>query len=285
MLERFETFFREQAPALAVQLLVALGILVAAWIVGRILAAAARRALEKRRGGALTRIVSRVVTVTVVLVGLLMALDQVGVDIAAILAGAGILGLAIGFGAQSLVKDVISGFFLLMDDAIRPGDVVAAGGQSGFVEDVGLRVTRLRAFDGQLWYVKNGDITAVGNFNREWCRAVVEVGVAYEGDVGKALRILQEVGEAWAKEHPELVVDGEVEAQGLMNLADSSVGVRLVVKVQPLQHWAAERELRRLVKQAFDEGGVEIPFPRSVVYHRSEKDEPTAIYFGRGKVA
>ncbi|MFW6087854.1 MAG: mechanosensitive ion channel family protein, partial [Myxococcota bacterium] len=196
--------------------------------------------------------------------------------IKAVLAGAGVLGLAIGFGAQSLVKDIISGFFLIFDDALGEGDIANVGGEvTGVIESVGLRITKVRALDGQLWYIQNGEIQRVGNYSRTWTRALVTVGLAYEQDVAKGLRVLQEVGDTYAAENPDLVLEPP-EAQGVLGLDDSSVGVRLVVKVTAGNHWAAERDLRKRVKEAFDAAGVEIPFPRHVVYHRQEEGEAGA---------
>ena len=181
-----------------------------------------------------------------------------------------------GFGAQSLVKDVIRGFFLILDDVIRVGDVAQVNGATGVIEEVGLRMTRVRSFNGQLWSVPNGTINEVGNFTRGWARAVVEVGVAYEQDVGQGMKVLQAVGDAWAAEHADLVLEPP-EAQGVMGLDASDVGLRLVIKVQAGQQWAVERTLRAQVKAAFDAQGVEIPFPRQVLYHRQEPDQQPVL--------
>lgn len=250
-------------------------IILAAWIVGGLLARWAARALKRRpgRGATLASATATGIRVFVVGLGVVMGLDQIGVDVGTLLAGAGILGLAVGFGAQSLVKDVISGFFLIFDEALSEGDIADVGGGAvGVVESVGLRMTQVRSFSGQLWYVQNGEIRSVGNFSRTWTRAVVEVGLAYEQDVAKGLKTLQEVGDTWAKEHDDIVLEPP-EAQGVLGLNSSDVGVRLVIKVKAPEHFAAERELRARVKAAFDAAGVEIPFPRQVVYHRQEEDE------------
>ncbi len=263
-------FLRNQAPGLLTDIAVAIAIVVGAWIVASVVARAAARTI-RRRSETLAGILRGLVKVTLVGVGLVMALSQLGINVGAVLAGAGVLGLAVGFGAQNLVKDVIAGFFLILDDVIRVGDVAQVGNATGVIEEVGLRMTRVRSFNGQLWSIPNGAITEVGNLTRGWARAIVEVGVAYEQDVGQGMKVLQGVGAAWAAEHADLVLEPP-EAQGVMGLNASDVGLRLVVKVKPGEQFAAERALRAQVKAAFDAEGVEIPFPRQVVYHRQEQD-------------
>jgi len=265
-------FLLKHGPDVALKVAIGSGILLFAWIAGMIAGSAARRALQKRRGGTLGPILARLIRVVFVIVGLLVGLDQAGIDIAAILAGAGIAGLAVGFGAQSLVKDVISGFFILLDDVIRAGDVAKVGDVTGEVEEVGLRVTRVRSLNGQLWYINNGSITNVGNYNRQWCRAIVDVGLAYEQDAGRGMKILKEIADGYAAEKPELFVEPP-EVQGLVGLNASDVGVRVLAKVAAKEQWGVERELRKRVKEVFDEKGVEIPFPRQTVYHRSDPPE------------
>jgi moderate conductance mechanosensitive channel len=207
----------------------------------------------------------------IIFVGGIAVLRVLGVDPTPIIAGAGVVGLAVGFGAQTLVKDVISGFFLLFEGLIAVGDVVSFGNSAGVVEEVGLRVTKYRTFAGELWVIPNGEIRAFGNSNRQWMRAVVAVGVAYEQDINKAMRILDEVGKAWADEHRGVVLEPP-QVQGILSFDESSIGLRLAVKVRPSEQGAAELELRRRIKEAFDREGVEIPTPRRVFYARAEAD-------------
>ncbi len=207
---------------------------------------------------------------TIFVAGVLV-LRKLGVDPTPIIAGAGVIGLAVGFGAQTLIRDVISGFFLLFEGLIAVGDVVNFGSTAGLVEEVGLRVTKYRAFSGELQVIPNGEIRTFGNFNRQWMRAVVAVDVAYEQDVRRAMKVLEEVGRTWAAERTDIVLEPP-EVQGIMSFNDSSITIRLVIKVKPMQHWAAERELALRIKEAFDREGVEIPFPRRVVYTRQEKN-------------
>jgi small-conductance mechanosensitive channel len=200
-----------------------------------------------------------------------LVLRVLGVDPTPIIAGAGVVGLAVGFGAQTLVKDVIAGFFLLFEGLIAVGDVISFGNSSGVVEEVGLRVTKYRTFSGELWVIPNGEIRAFGNSNRQWMRAIVAVGVAYEQDVGRAMHMLEEVGKAWAGEHRDIVLEPP-QVQGILAFDESSVSLRLVVKVKSSQQRIAEWELRRRIKEAFDREAVEVPFPRRVFYTRPETD-------------
>lgn len=277
--DRIVSFVENQGPALLTRLVVALVIFVAILIAGKLIARTVARAVARRRAESMARLLSRVISVTVFIIALIMALDHLGVNVATILAGAGIIGLAVGFGAQNLVRDIISGFFILFDDVVREGDWVEIGGASGAVERVGLRMTLLRAFDGTLWYLPNGEVARVGNKSRDWMRAVVTVGLAYEQDASRGMQVMQEIGARWAEEHQELVLDPPL-VQGLLGMDDSSVGVRLIVKVKPGEHWGAERELRARIKEAFDEKDVEIPFPRQVTYHRQEQGSRLAVHQG-----
>lgn len=272
-------FLRERGPDLAMRLGVAVLIFVAVAVGGRLLAGFASRSLQKRRADSLGPLLRRVISWVGYIAATMMALDHMNVDVATLLAGAGIIGLAVGFGAQNLVKDVITGFFLMLDDVLREGDFVAVGDAVGTVEHVGLRVTRLRAFDGTLWYLSNGDIARVGNKSRDWMLAIVGVGLAYEEEVARGLKVMQEVADRWAEENSEIVLEPPM-AQGVVGLNASDVGVRIIVKLRSGEQWAAERELRHRVKKAFDEQGVEIPFPRQVTYHRQEPGIKLAVSSG-----
>jgi small conductance mechanosensitive channel len=272
---------QENALSWGKSLLIGALVLVVGWVLSRLAARATKNAMRRAKAQSLAPMASTLARLSVLVTAIVMALDQMGLDVTTVLAGAGVLGLAVGFGAQTLVKDCISGFFMVVEDVLSPGDWVDLDGKFGQVEDVGLRITRLRAFDGTLWHVPNGEVKVVGNRCREWVRAVATVGVAYEADLAEALRVLQAVGDAFAAAHSEQIFDGEPPvAQGVLGLDDSSVALRLVVKLRADQTgplWPAERELRRRIKEAFDEAGVEIPFPRRVVYHKTEEDDRVRV--------
>lgn len=271
LIDQILAFARERAAEWTWQLVAALAIILFSWILVRLARSAVRRVMGggSARARTLQPLVLGLITAVGLGTGLVLALEQLGFDLTAVIAGAGVVGLAIGFGAQELVKDVIAGFFLIFDEVIEAGDWIDVDKVSGEVQEVGLRVTKVRSFDGRLWYVPNGQIQVVGNASREWMRAVVVVGLAYEQDVARGMKALTEVGEAWAAQNAETVLEPP-EVQGLLGLDASSVGVRLVVKVQPGTQWAVERELRQRVKAAFDRESIEIPFGRQVVYLRQD---------------
>lgn len=204
----------------------------------------------------------------------IMVLSEVGLDVAALLATAGVVGLAIGFGAQTLVKDVISGVFLLFDDLIRVGDLVSIGGTTGTVEEIGVRLVKVRKFDGELVMVPAGEIRIFGNKSLDWARVVVPVGLSYEQDVDTILPIMKQVAQDWADENESILLEDEPQVQGLTDFGDSSVTARVTVQVRPGEQFAAERELRQRLKRTFDAQGVEIPFPQRTVHAIDEGSGP-----------
>jgi len=202
----------------------------------------------------------------------IMVLAETGLNVGPLLAGAGVAGLAIGFGAQTLVKDVISGIFLLFDQTIRVGDLITFGGETGAVEYIGLRLIKMRKFDGELVMIPAGELRTFGNKSVGFARAIVEVGLSYEADVEEVLTALDQVATEWASDdvNRSIMLDERPEVQSIMALGDSAITARIVVQVLPGEQFQAERALRRLVKRRFDELGVEIPFPRRTVYVRRE---------------
>jgi len=238
----------------------------------RDLAAATRRVQRAKTMGDLLK---SVITGVLVAVFGTMVLSQLGVNIAPIIASAGILGIALGFGAQSLVKDFLSGVFMIFEDQYGVGDVVDVGEAIGTVEAVSLRVTRLRDLDGTVWYVPNGEILRVGNKSQNWSRAVVDVGVGYDEDLGRAKRVLAEVAhDLWEDEDYRSVIIEEPEVTGVEALTPDAITLRVLVKTAPMEQWAIARELRQRIKARFDHEGIEIPFPQRVVWHRDGKPHP-----------
>jgi len=201
-----------------------------------------------------------------------MALRELGVDTTAVIASAGVVGLAVGFGAQSLVKDVISGALLLFEGTISVGDSITVGEHSGAVEAIGLRNIHLRKFSGELRVIPNGEVANFGNFNKGFMRAIVEVGVAYEQDAERGMKVLEEIANKWAEENKDIVLEPPI-VQGILSLGSSDIALRIVIKVKAMTHWGAERELKRRIKNTFDKEGIEIPFPRQVVYLRKEGEK------------
>jgi small conductance mechanosensitive channel len=188
----------------------------------------------------------------------------VGINITPILASAGVVGLAVGFGAQSLVKDVISGFFILFEDQYGVGDVVDIDGKSGLVERMNLRITQLRNTAGELITIPNGSIKIVSNRSKEWARAVLEIGVAYDADVDHVLNVMVEEGRKLREERPNDVLELP-EVAGIQAFEESSIRLRVIMKTAPLQQWGIASEWRRRLKVAFEREGIEIPFPQRVL--------------------
>jgi small conductance mechanosensitive channel len=196
------------------------------------------------------------------------------VSVAPILATAGVAGVAIGFGAQSLIKDYFNGFFLLLEDQVRQGDVVEVAGKGGLVEEVTLRYVRLRDMDGHVHYVPNGEIKLVTNRTRGYATPVVDVGVAYREDIDEVLRVMREAAAALRADPQwkDRIVE-DLEVVGVDRWADSAVIVRARFKViPPIQQWNVKREYLKRLKKAFDERGIEIPFPHLTVYAGVLKD-------------
>ena len=201
----------------------------------------------------------------------LTALSEVGIDLAPLIAGAGIAGVALGFGAQSLVKDFLSGLFMLAEDQYGVGDVIDVGEATGTVEVVNLRTTKLRAVDGTVWYVPNGEIRRVGNMSQQWARALLDVEVAYSTDLGKAEAVVKTVAdELWHEDVWRTDILEEPEIWGVQALGASGIAIRLVVKTLPGRQWAVSRELNRRIKDRFDAEGIEIPFPQQVMWVRRD---------------
>ena len=200
-----------------------------------------------------------------------MVLTELGVNVAPIIASAGIVGVALGFGAQSLVKDFLSGIFMIFEDQYGVGDVVDLGEASGTVEAVSLRVTRLRDVNGTVWYVRNGEILRVGNMSQNWARTVLDIDVAYGEDLAKVRRVLQEVAhDLWEDEDFKGLIIEEPEVWGVEALDPDGVTVRVTLKTAPLEQWEVAREMRERIKARFDYEGIEIPFPQRVVWHRDD---------------
>ncbi|MDQ3991900.1 MAG: mechanosensitive ion channel family protein [Actinomycetota bacterium] len=237
------------------------------------------QALNLQRATTLAQAVSSVVTFMVWTLTVLLVLGQFAINLGPLIAGAGIAGVALGFGAQSLVRDFLSGFFILLEDQFGVSDVVEvnASGQTvtGKVESLSMRTTVIRVFDGTRFVVPNGNIQVVGNKSRGWARAIVDVGVAYGENLDQVREILAELFD-------ELVRDADLgpaflnppEVLGVERLGDFEVVLRIVAEVKPSRRFDLERELRQRIKARFDERGIEIPFPHQVLISQQKDGEP-----------
>ncbi|AKL93548.1 mechanosensitive ion channel [Clostridium aceticum] len=190
-----------------------------------------------------------------------------GVEVGALIATAGIGGLAFGFGAQNLVRDIITGFFILFEDQFSVGDYVDVDGIGGIIEEMALRVTKIRDFNGDLHIVPNGEIKKVTNKSTGKMRAWVNMSIAYEEDIDHAIKILNEASETLKNENSNIIEGPTV--LGVTDLGDSEVVISVIAKTVPMEQWATERLMRKTFKQAFDKHGIEIPYPRRVVINKT----------------
>lgn len=256
-----------------------------AWLAMRLVTVVSRRILRavadgddatmtrsEKHGATISQLVHSLGRFLVIALAVLLTLNQF-IDIAPLLAGAGILGLAFSFGAQSLVKDVITGFFLLLDDTIRVGDVVVVAGQTGTVERISLRSVQLRDLDGTLHTIPNGQITTTSNRTRGWGRAVVDVGVAYDTDLTRALDILRDeamqlaADPAWAPR-----VDGPPQVAGVQQLGADGVTLRVLLRTPPGRQHEVAAEFRRRIKERLEREGIENPQPQQTIRVRTPAD-------------
>jgi small-conductance mechanosensitive channel len=229
---------------------------------------------QAKRAETLGRAFRYVVTVVISVITVMVVLGELGVSVAPILGAAGVVGLAVGFGAQSLVRDYFTGFFLLLENQVRAGDVVKLSSEhAGLVENVTLRYVQLRDYEGRVHFVPNGQITTVINMTRGFSFAVMDVGVAYRENVDEVMAVMLEVGQALREDPgfgPRIVED--MEMAGVDQWADSAVVIRCRFKVVALSQWVVRREYLRRLKNAFDARGIEIPYPHLTVYAGQDKD-------------
>jgi small conductance mechanosensitive channel len=234
--------------------------------------------LEKR-ARTLAGLLKTVGTTIILVVALLMGLREIGFDITPLLAGAGVAGLAIGFGAQSLIKDVIAGFFILLEDQFHVGDVIQAAGVSGQVEQLSLRTTSVRDLQGTAHFIPNGEIKVVSNLTKGWSRVALEIGVAHEADLDQTLKILGEEARLLAADAaigPLLLEPPQV--LGVEAITDAQVMIRVLVKTSPARQWEVARDLRRRVKLRFDREQIPVPYPHRVVLTRSDEPARTSAH-------
>lgn len=240
----------------------------------------ARRMVEQKerseqRARTLGTVLRSMASIMVYGLAVLISLGEFGINLGPMIAGAGIVGVAIGFGAQSLVRDFLTGIFMLLEDQYGVGDVVDVGSAVGVVEEVKLRTTQIRDINGSLWHIPNGQINRVANMSQEWARAVLDIEVAYDTDLAQAMTVIKEVADGvWRDNLPDATILEEPAIAGVQAFGESSIVIRLMAKVEPGEQWAASREIRRRLKEAFDESGIEIPFPQRTVWVRGEQAPP-----------
>jgi small-conductance mechanosensitive channel len=259
-------------------------IVVGAWLLVVVLQRAVRSLRERiasrlddresaQRAETLGRVVRYLIAVVVSLVAGMLVLAELGVSVAPILGAAGVVGLAVGFGAQSLVKDFFTGFFILLENQIRQGDVVKLGEHAGSVEVVTLRYVQLRDYDGNVHYVPNSHISTVINMTRGFSNAVMDIGVAYRENLDDVMGVMREVAAQLRldTEFGPRITD-DLEIAGVEQWADSAVLIRCRFRCQPIQQWGVKREYLRRLKAAFDAHGIEIPYPHMTVYAGQDRE-------------
>ena len=222
---------------------------------------------REKRLATLEQVARYILTVLILLVATMLVLAELGISIAPILAAAGVLGIAVGFGAQSLVKDYFTGLFLLLENQVRQGDVVEVAGKSGLVEEMTLRYVRLRDYEGSVHTIPNGVIDTVTNRSRGFAHAVIDVGVAYREDVDEVFDVMRRTGRELRKDpNYASLIEDDLDIAGVDQWGDSAVVVRCRFRVKPLEQWAVRRAYLYRLKKAFDAAGIEIPYPHLTIY-------------------
>jgi small conductance mechanosensitive channel len=232
------------------------------------------RCRRMQRARTMGGLLKSIITGVIVAVVITMVLAELDYEIGPIIASAGIVGVALGFGAQNLVKDFLAGIFMIFEDQLGVGDSVDLGEASGTVEAVSLRVTRLRDVNGTVWYVRNGEILRVGNQSQNWARTVLDVTFPYREDVARVRRVLQEVADdLWHDDDFDHVVIEQPEVWGIEAVTADAITMRLTLKTAPLEQWRVAREMRARIKSRFDAEGISAPYAHTVVVNQSQQDQ------------
>lgn len=273
IIERIAELFRIDSEIVLRNAVRVLGIWLLAWFAHRVVRLTANRieqsvddgddsvtTLREKRGRTISQLLRSIGRVVIVTIAVLLTFN-VFINIAPILAGAGILGLAVSFGAQSLVRDIISGFFILLENQFAVGDVIEAAGKSGVVERMTMRVVVLRDLEGTMHVIPNGEMKVISNKTRGWARAVVDVTIPYTEDVDRIIMVVRDEAAQFSTDPVwGLQLDGPVEVLGIEELRDNAVVIRTLLKTQPGSQWNVAREFRRRLKIRFDRESVETPF-------------------------
>ena len=229
----------------------------------------------KKRAHTLGNTLRHTLLITFSFIAILMILGELGIQLGPLLATAGIGALAIGFGAQNLVKDVINGFFILLENQYRIGDVIEVAGVSGLVESVSLRKTVLRDLEGKVHTIPNGEIKIVSNLSKEWSRSVLDVGISYREDIDQVIDVLSQIGRELEREEPyKSAILEPLQILGIEKFGESELVIRMMIKTVPLKQWEVGRELRKRIKNRFDEKGIQIPFPHRILFWGDKNKNP-----------
>lgn len=225
---------------------------------------------NKARSTTIGGVIKKIVKYVLFFIGIIISLELVGISTGSILATAGIGGLAISFGAQSLVKDIITGFFIIMEEQYNVGDHVKILDYEGYVEEVGIRVTKIRGFSGDLYIIPNGSVVDVSNMNRGVMRSWVDITIGYEENIDQVLGILNKVCDE-VKESNENIIEGPT-VLGVTDLGDFSIRISIIARTISGFQWSVEREIRKKAKESFEEANIKIPYPKQVIYRGGDYD-------------
>jgi moderate conductance mechanosensitive channel len=226
--------------------------------------------VSERREATLMKLLQNVLTYAIYFIAIIMILSALSINVSAILAGAGIVGLAVGFGAQSLVKDIITGFFIIFEDQFSVGDFIRVGQFEGTVQEIGLRTTKIKVWTGELHIIPNGNILEVTNFSLNNSVAVIDISVAYEENIQRVEQLIQDLLLTLQDKYEDIVQPPEL--LGVQNLGNSEVLIRVTAETLPMRHMVVARQLRKEIKLCLDKHGIEIPFPRMVMYSREDRE-------------
>ncbi|NJP39182.1 mechanosensitive ion channel family protein [Alkalicoccus luteus] len=229
----------------------------------------AQRNISEARTQTLEKLALNVFSYILIFILITLIVGIFEYDVTALIAGAGIIGLAIGFGAQGLVSDIVTGFFILLERQIDVGEYVTIAGMDGVVEEVGLRTTKVRGFDGTVHFIPNREIGSLSNHSRSNMQAIVDISISYDDNIDEAVRVMQAVCDRIAAEE-EAIVEGP-DVLGVQSLGDSDVVIRILGKTVNMEQWAVERKLRKALREALDENGIEIPFPHQVNLYKGDQ--------------
>lgn len=229
---------------------------------------------ERQREQTLTGLFRTALTIAIWFIGSILILNEFEVNLAALATGAGLVGIVIGFGAQSTVKDFLSGIFIILENQYRVGDVVSIGGHAGIVEQVTIRTTKLRDLDGSVYFIPNGEVNTVQNMTLEYSGLIIDVGVSYDTDIDKAKDVMNKVGQELADDPDwkDRIIE-PVEYLRLDSFGDSSVNLKAVGKTIPIEQWNVAGEYRTRLKKAFEKNHIEIPFPQRVIHQTKDKSK------------
>ncbi|WP_252315716.1 mechanosensitive ion channel family protein [Sinobaca sp. H24] len=262
------------ALLVAIQIILAIiGYFIARAVGKRIIIRGFSKMQEKRnmhpgRIKTISRLLVNVFSYVLIFVLITIILGIFNLPIASLIAGAGVVGLAVGFGAQGLVSDVVTGVFLLIEKQVDVDDYISVAGLDGVVEEIGLRTTQIRSFDGVLHFIPNREIITVSNYSRGNMQALIDIGISYNDDIDKATSVLQEACNKVASIYPEIVEGPDV--VGVQSLGDSEVVLRIIGKTENMMQWAMQREILKACKEALEENGIEIPYPHQVYIDKHE---------------